>query len=154
MRQAKDFDIEKMTRDGSRERATAEAIFESHGVPTYDMVGTEAASMFVVMVQHQSPELRRRVLPKLKANVEAGQADAADYSMVYDRAASEEGRKQRYGQNLECDDKSLTMHSMPIEDETHVDARRARIGLLRLALYVRMVKEISPDLCPAAPKAK
>lgn len=131
-----------------------EAMFETHGVPTYDMVGTEAASMFVVMLQHQSPELRRRVLPKLKANVEAGQADAADYAMVYDRASREAGREQRYGQNLECDSDSATLRATSIEDETHVDMRRARIGLLRRALYVRMVGEMMPGLCRGAPKTK
>ena len=46
------------------------------------------------------------------------------------------------------------MHSMPIEDETHVDTRRARIGLLRLALYVRMVSDLSPGVCPAPPTAR
>jgi hypothetical protein len=46
------------------------------------------------------------------------------------------------------------MHVMPIEDETYVDTRRARIGLLRLALYVRMVREFSAGLCAGAPKAK
>jgi len=81
--------------------------FEKHGVPTYEMVGVEAASMFVAMVQHQSPALRRRVLPRLKARVDAGQADAGD-----------------------------------------------RIGLVRLALYVRMVREWSPALCPGVPPAK
>ena len=129
-------------------------MFESHGVPTYDMVGPEAASMFVVLVQHQSPELRRRVLPRLKANVDAGQADAADYAMVYDRAAREEGRKQEYGQNLECDAQDARLHETSSEDEAQVDIRRARIGLLRLALYVRMVRELSPGLCPGAPTPK
>jgi hypothetical protein len=153
VRQAKDFDIEKMTRVDRETERPLKAIFETHGVPTYDLAGPEAASMFVVMVQHQSPDFRRQVLPRLKANVEAGQADAADYSMVYDRAASEGGRKQRYGQNLECD-RSATIQLMPIEDETHVDTRRARIGLLRLALYVRMVRDLSSGMCPGAPTAK
>ena len=154
VREAKGFDIEKMTETDHENAGPLEAMFESHGVPTYDMVGTEAASMFVVMVQHQSPEFRRRVLPKLEANVAAGQADAADYAMVYDRASREAGREQRYGQNLECDAQDPLLHEGPIEDEAHVDTRRARIGLLRLALYVRMVREISPDMCPGAPKAK
>jgi len=150
VREAKGFDIEKMT---ETDRATARplaAIFESHGVPTYDMVGTEAASMFVVMVQHQSPEFRRAVLPKLQANVAAGQADAADYAMVYDRASRDAGGKQRYGQNLECRGDPPILQLTPIEDETHVDTRRAGIGLLRLALYVRMVRELL-GACPGSP---
>jgi len=150
VRASKDFDIEKMAEMDRENARPLEVIFESYGVPTYDMVGADTASMFVSMVEHQSSELRRRVLPKLKANVDTGQADAADYSMVYDRAAREEGRKQRYGQNLECGGAPPILQSTPIEDETHVDTRRARIGLIRLALYVRMVRERSPGLCPGA----
>jgi hypothetical protein len=156
VREAKDLDLAKMAQEDRGHEGPVRAIFEKHGVPTYDMVGIEGASMFVVMVQHQSPELRRQVLPKLKANVMAGQADAADYAMVYDRSAREAGRKQRYGQNLECDAESPALHETPIEHEEDVDARRARIGLLRVALYARMVTESSPALCPgaAAPNPK
>jgi len=52
--------------------AALTAMFDTYGVPTYAMVGTEAASQFATMVQHQSPALRRKVLPKLKTNVDAG----------------------------------------------------------------------------------
>jgi hypothetical protein len=151
VRQAQDVDVAKMERVDHEHEPPLTAMFESHGVPTYEMVGAEAASMFVVMIQHQSPGLRRRVLPKLEANVAAGQADAADYAMVYDRAAREAGRPQRYGQNLECAGDNPTLHATPFEEERDVDARRARIGLLRLALYVSMVRELSPRLCPGAP---
>jgi len=154
VRQTEGFDIEKMTQVDREHAGPIEAIFEKHGVPTYEMVGVEAASMFVAMVQHQSPELRRRVLPRLKAKVDAGQADAGDYAMVYDRSSREAGRKQLYGQNLECDGEVPTLQETPIENEQGVDARRARIGLVRLALYVRMVREWSPALCPGAPPAK
>jgi hypothetical protein len=83
--------------------------------------------MFVVMVQHQSPELRRRVLPKLKANVDAGQADAADYAMVYDRAAREEGRKQSTAEpRMRRAGRAAARDAS--EDEAHVDSRRARSG--------------------------
>jgi hypothetical protein len=155
VRQTKGFDLAKMAQEDRAHEGPVRAIFEKHGVPTYEMVGVEAASMFVAMVQHQSAELRRQVLPKLKANVDAGQADAGDYAMVYDRSSREAGRKQLYGQNLECDAGSPALHETPIEHEEDVDARRARIGLLRLELYARMVSELSPGLCPAeAPPAK
>jgi len=55
VRQATGFDIERMTRMDRENARPLEAIFESHGVPTYDMVGIEAASMFVAMVQHRRP---------------------------------------------------------------------------------------------------
>jgi hypothetical protein len=54
------------------------------------------------MIQHQSPEFRRKVLPKLKANVDAGQADPGSYAMVFDRSQTDTGKKQMYGENLTC----------------------------------------------------
>ena len=154
VRQTKDFDASKMEQIDREHEAALKAIFERYGVPTYAMVGVEAASSFVVMIQHQSPEFRRRVLPKLKANVEAGQADSGYYAMVYDRSSREGGRKQLYGENLECNEENPTLHETPIEDEEHVNVRRARVGLMRVELYARTVTELSPSVCPAAATMK
>jgi hypothetical protein len=72
--------------------------------------------------------------------------------MVYDRSSREAGRKQTVRTEPRCDAESATPHETPIEHEEDVDARRARIGLLRLELYAPMV---SPVTCPAAaPAAK
>jgi hypothetical protein len=154
VRQTKNFDMTKMIQADRDHEGPLEAIFDTYGVPTYAMVGVEVASHFVVMVQHQSPQLRRRVLPQLKAKVEAGQADPAYYAMVYDRSSLEAGRKQLYGENLECSGESPTLHETPIEDEAHVNVRRARVGLMRAELYARTVIERSRVVCPGAPTVK
>jgi hypothetical protein len=153
-RQVKDFDVAKMAEVDRAHAGALDSIVEKYGAPTYTMVGPEAASSFVTMVQHQPPDFRRRVLPRLKANVEAGQADPGDYAMVYDRSAGDAGRKQLYGQNLVCTGESPTWRPAPIEDEGAVDIRRARIGLMRLELYVRTVVELSPAMCAAAATPK
>lgn len=150
VRQPKDFGAARMEQVDRENEAPLKAIFERYGVPTYAMVGVEAASSFVTMVQHQSPEFRRQVLPKLKANVEAGEADPGYYTMVYDRSSRDAGRNQLYGQNLECDSTNQALHETPIEDEEHVDMRRAQVGLMRVELYARTVIELSPAVCPAA----
>ena len=112
------------------------------------MVGVEAAKDFVVMVQHQSPEFRRAVLPKLKSNVDGGQADAGNYAMVYDRTQRDQGKKQLYGTQLECLS-GQTLSEAPIEEEASVNMRRAELGLFRAELYARLVKLYSPDMCGA-----
>ena len=152
VRQTKD--MARMGQVDREHEGPLEVIFERYGVPTYAMVGVEAASSFVAMVQHQSPQLRRRVLPKLKANVEAGQADSGYYAMVYDRTSREAGRKQLYGENLECGSESPVLHETPIEDEEHVNVRRARVGLMRMELYARTVIELSTVVCPGAATVK
>ena len=148
------FDFEKMVQTDREHAAVLEEIFAKYGVPTYRMVGSQAAADFVTMIQHQSPKFRLKVLPKLKANVAVGQADPSSYATVLDRSQTDAGKRQMYGQNLTCDTKHPEMHSGPIEDEDHVDQRRAAIGLLRLALYTQIVVTMSPNICGAAAEPK
>ena len=56
----KRFDLKKMEEVDRRTAGPLKAIFDQYGVPTYDMVGVQAAKDFVVMVQHQPPEFRLR----------------------------------------------------------------------------------------------
>jgi hypothetical protein len=69
---------------------------------------------------------------------------------VYDRSSREAGRKQLYGMNLECNEENPTLHETPIEDEAHVNVRRARVGLMRVELYARWLIALWPVVCPAA----
>jgi len=128
VRQRADFDPVKTIQVDREHEPIVAAIIERYGLPTYTMVGPEAASNFLTLIQHQSPDLRRRVLPALKAAVDAGQADPMQYANVYDRSQRDAGRAQLYGQNMECSSKAPTLHRGPIEDEAHVNVRRASIG--------------------------
>jgi hypothetical protein len=146
VRQKEGFDLEKMAQADRRTARPLKAIFDRYGVPTYDMVGVQAAKDFVVMVQHQPPAFRGAVLPKLKVNVDAGQAEPGSYATVYDRTQRDQGENQLYGQQLECaTGKSLEV--APMDDATKVNARRAEFGLMRLELYARIVRLNSPDVC-------
>ncbi len=149
VRQRAGFDAKKMTRVDRENATPLQAIFKKYGVPTYEMVGVEAAKDFVIMVQHQAPKFRQQVLPKLKANVEAGQADPDSYALVYDRSQRDQGKKQLYGTQLECKS-GEAMHEAPIEDEADVDQRRAELGLMRMALYARLTAEMMPQFCAQA----
>jgi hypothetical protein len=149
VREKTGFNLEKMNEQDLLTAGPLKAIFAQYGVPTYDMVGVQASKDFIVMVQHQPPEFRRAVLPKLKLNVDAGQADPGAYAMVYDRTQRDQGRNQLYGEQLECTTgKSLDL--APIDDATEVNLRRARLGLMRVELYARLVRLSSPDICGSA----
>jgi len=152
VRQQKDFDAARLMQTDRELEAPLKAILDRYGVPTYALAGVEAASQFVTMIQHQPAEFRRKALPKLKANVDAGQADASSYAMVYDRSQRDDGRNQLYGQNLECNETSPELHEAPIDDEAGANDRRARIGLMRMELYARLVIELSPQMCGARSK--
>ena len=146
VREREGFDARKMEEADQRTAGPLKTIFDRHGVPTYDMVGVQAAKNFAVMVQHQPAEFRRAVLPKLKANVDVGQADPATYAMVYDRSQRDQGKNQLYGEQLECTS-GKTLEEAPIDDEAHVNIRRAELGLMRVEIYARLVRLYSPELC-------
>jgi hypothetical protein len=154
VREKNGFDIEKMLQADREHTVALEEIFVKYRVPTYRMAGPQAAADSVTMILHQSPEFRRKVLPKLKANVDEGQADARSHAMVLDRLQIDAGKKQVYGENLTCDKKHAELHTGPIEDEGHVNRRRAAIGLMRLELYAQLVVAVSPNVCLAIPETK
>lgn len=147
VRQQKGFDVEKMNEIDKQHSGPLKVILDNYGVPTYSMVGSEATEEFIDLIQHQPPTFRQEVLPRLKANVEMGEADPEGYAMAYDRSLRDLGKKQVYGEQLECNTEQQ-MHEAPIEDETHVNARRAKLGLIRLELYARFLKELMPQFCP------
>jgi len=146
VRQKSGFDIKRMEEADRRTAGPLTTIFDRYGVPTYDMVGVQAAKDFVIMVQHQAPAFRAAVLPKLKANVYAGQGEPGAYAMVYDRTQRDQGKHQLYGQQLECTS-GKTLDVAPMDDAKHVNMRRAELGLMRLELYARLVRLNSPDMC-------
>jgi hypothetical protein len=144
VRQNKDFDAKKMQEIDRRDAVQVRAIFAKYGVPTYRMVGPEAAKDFVVLVEHQPLEFMREVLPQLKQNVAAGQADPANYATMFDRVQTDEHKPQRYGMNFICTPDGRLAPSA-IEDVAHLDQRRAEMGLLPMRLYSRLVTENSPQ---------
>ena len=146
VRKREGFDMRKMEEVDKQNEPPLREIIDKYGVPTISMVGAKAARGFVLMVQHQSAEFRRRILPGLKANVDRGEADAEGYAMVYDRFARNEGRKQKYGTQLECNANG-TMAEAPLEDPGAVNQRRAELGMVRVALYEQLIRETQPNSC-------
>ena len=151
VRQQKGFDAEKMAETDAQNAPALQQILDKYGVPSYAMVGPQAAGDFVLMIQHQPARFREQVLPKLKALVDRDQADPGSYAMVYDASQRDLGRKQLYGERLECA-AGEKMHEAPIEDEEHVNQRRAELGLMRVELYAWVVAKMMPQFCPAASK--
>jgi hypothetical protein len=124
-----------------------EAMLNQNGMPTFDMVGRSAASHFAVMFQHMPVGLRDQSLPLLKKNVDAGQANATDYAMEFDRTENDHGRSQSYGENFHCGpDKAFVPYA--IADTDHLAERRAGLGLEPIGSKTRMIRMVYGDsLC-------
>jgi hypothetical protein len=149
VRQQQGFDAAEMQQVDRDNSAAVQKILDQFGVPTFSLVGPEAAGDFILMVQHQPAGFRARVLPQLKQDVDKGEADPDSFAKVYDRSQFDLGKPQLYGEQLICN-AGEKMHEAPIEDEAHVNDRRAQFGLLRVEIYARLVAELMPQFCPPA----
>jgi hypothetical protein len=106
--------------------------------------GRPAANAAFLLVQHSGDRpLMLAALPEIEKDVRAGQADAQNYALLYDRSQVMTGGKQRYGSQVrENEDGDLVVFKL--EDPDRVDARRKELGLSPLkdylALFGREVK--------------
>jgi hypothetical protein len=143
-------EIKKMQQTDEEDRPAVRSILDRYGMPTFAMVGSDAERDFVDMIQHQPADFRRQALPKLKQNVEDGQASAKNYAMMYDRAQTDQGKSEMYGVNLICQPDGKLAPG-PIVDPEQVEQRRAAIGLIPLKTYIRLGNVFAgPEFCKAA----
>jgi hypothetical protein len=96
-----------VTTDDQKEEAAARAevnqIYTAKGFPTIDEVGDEPSYEFVVlMTSEQLPTASQTEILSKVEEASAGQADPESYAKVYGRSQRDLGRKQLYGEQLEC----------------------------------------------------
>lgn len=113
-----------------------EKIVADGGWPKLSIVGPKAASAAFLIVQHADLAKQQGYLLVIKRAVTAGEARASDLALLEDRVLVGQGRKQRYGTQLQSDGKG-GWQFYPIEDEAQVDERRRSVGLPALAEYAR-----------------
>jgi hypothetical protein len=105
------------------------AIMIETGWPGRSVVGRAAADAAWLVLQHAigDPPVMRRGLELLRA-LPPGEVDPVQLAMLEDRVRTFSGLPQRYGTQFDWDERG-EMRPLPIEDEAHVDERRAAIGL-------------------------
>jgi hypothetical protein len=111
-------------------------IFERFGWVTRSLAGTEASHQFFLLVQHQTPEIQRRLLPAMEAAVKAGEASMSEYALLYDRVQTGLEKPQRWGTQTKCVDGKPVM--LPVEDPAGLDARRKALFLAPMDEYLKM----------------
>jgi hypothetical protein len=115
--------------------ARIKAIFARMGVPDAATVGRSGVADFLVLAQHADMAFQADVLAKAEPLMQRGEISRQQYALMTDRVLLAQGKKQRYGSQVEVKDG----HSvpLPLEDAAHVDARRAAMGLKPLKDYLQ-----------------
>ena len=113
------------------------AIMDTHGWPTADVVGEEAARAAWLIAQHADRQLdvQRRALRLLARAVAAGLASPRDLAFLRDRTLVNEGRPQLYGTQI-AGVRDGAPVPWPCEDPARLDERRAQVGIEPFATYV------------------
>jgi hypothetical protein len=105
-----------------------------------------ATGLIADLVHHGGTDQeKRRLLALIEPLALAGRFDQQRYALMYDRQAQREGRPQRYGSQDACVDGMTTLY--PIEDEEHVDERRAEMGMEPLAEYRASLIQMYGEQC-------
>ncbi len=107
-----------------------EEIFNEVGFVGYDQAGKEGSDNFWVLVQHadHKPEFQKKVLEKMKVQVDRGNATAEYYGYLVDRVQINTGEEQLYGTQFEYNEFGQAFPKN-ISDTTGINARRISLGL-------------------------
>lgn len=131
----KDSVIRHMALQDSLDLIRVTAIIDSAGWLGEAEIGHKANQALFLVIQHADarPAVQAAYLPIMREAVAEGNARADELAMLEDRVAVNHGRPQRYGSQIGWKDNKPFVQ--PIEDEEHVNERRAAVGLEPLEKY-------------------
>ena len=113
-------------------------IIAEHGWPGLSLVGEEAARGAFLVLQHADLDTQKELLPVLREATDAGESPSTALPLLEDRVRMLDGEDQIYGSQFFHDAEGKPA-LWPIENEAHVDERRAAVGLEPLAAYLERV---------------
>ncbi len=119
--------------------ARLEEIVMQHGWPGRSLVGEQASGAAFLILQHADLARQKKYFPLLERAAAEGEARLPDAAMLEDRIRMREGKKQIYGTQVHSGPETGgKLELYPIEDEGHVEERRAAVGLPPLAEYLEL----------------
>lgn len=136
------LDFDRVLAVDTANTAWLEGVVAARGWPGRSLVGTDGANAAFLLVQHADRDtaFQARVLPMLERAYATGDAEGQQVALLTDRLAVARGKPQVYGSQADITGGRVVLK--PIVDSVHVDARRARMGLLPLADYVRLLDSV------------
>jgi hypothetical protein len=145
--------IDAVRKADEENRAWLKGVVEKRGWPGKSLVGEDGAHAAWLLAQHADADLpfQRKCLGLLEAAVKQGEAAGVDLAYLTDRVLAAEGKKQRYGTQLEL--KGGKLVPRPVEDPEKLDARRKELDLVPMAEYVAFAERMY-KLRPAIPIRK
>lgn len=129
-------------------------IIAMHGWPKISSFGKEAAHLAWLLVQHADaePKFQQECLDLMEPLLAKKEVSGSDFAYLFDRVACAQGRKQRYGTQLSIHGlngrsqsvgkQKVELKMKPVEDPKRLDKRRRAVGLMPMAEYMKMAREM------------
>jgi hypothetical protein len=130
------FDEAAMKAEDDKNRVEVLRIFDKYGWVTNSLAGKDAAHNYWLLVQHQTPEIQRRLLPELEKAAKAKDASMSDYAYLYDRVQVGLGKPQHWGSQVSCKDGKPVLD--PVDDPKGLDARRKELFMPSISEYLKV----------------
>jgi hypothetical protein len=121
----------------STNQRSVKAIIQKYGWPGISFVGKKANQAVFLVIQHASLEMMMEFIEQFRKSVEAGESRPADLALMEDRIRIRMGKPQLYGSQVRNNKLTGLDEFYPIEDESHVNERRRKIGLEPLEEYAK-----------------
>ena len=128
----------EMRETDKRNQARLAAIISQYGWPGRTLVGKAGATTAFLVIQHADAEMQQQYLPLIQKAAAQGELEKSAAALLQDRVLMGQGKPQIYGSQLTANMDTKKYEFYPIEDEAHVDERRAAVGLGPLAEYARL----------------
>ncbi|MDD5530593.1 MAG: sugar-binding protein [bacterium] len=126
---------EKQAEFDSSNLVRVETIIKKYGYPGKSLVGGMLSSAAFLVIQHSDLKTQEKYLPLLQEAADKGEFSWGSLALLIDRIHTGKGEKQIYGSQIR---QTGGKHELfPIEDESNVNKRRAKVGLEPLEEYVK-----------------
>lgn len=112
-----------------------EQILQKCGMPTPDNSGYEGPNTIWLVIQHASPDKRKKYFSDLLASSKKGHIDRQSIALMQDRMLMDDGQPQLYGSQVSMTDNGA-YELYDLRDPETVDSRRAMMGMPPLKEYL------------------
>lgn len=119
-------------------------IYDKYGFVGFDLAGEEGSRNFWLMVQHSdhNPDFQKKVLEKMKIEVDKGNAIPSNYGLLVDRVKLNTGEKQVFGTQVTYNMETGQAYPRDLEDSLNVNKRRKSVGLEPIEEYLNQMTEM------------
>jgi hypothetical protein len=114
-------------------------MIHQHGWPTAADIGDDGMGDIWLLAQHAQQDFIAQALPHLKAAADRGEISRSTLALMIDRDLVNRHQPQIYGSQGEVKNGHFVLFD--VQDEAHLDARRAQVGLGPISDYKALIEK-------------